>query len=84
MTKGFLKRSQKFREDVTKGKYFPILDSLYYVSAKHHNNLPTLFSLEKVYGFSAEDVEYTLSVLYPERSYSCNCLANGTIYCISS
>lgn len=81
---GFLKRSQKFREDTKNGKYLPILEQLYQVSTKHHNNLPTLFSLTPIYGFSAKEVEFTLSLLYPERHYSCNRINDNTIYCISS
>jgi len=81
---GFLKRSQEFRKNITYGKYFPILDCLYSVSTKHHNNLPTLFSLNNLYGFSEEDVAFTLSILYPERSYSCTFTSEDTIYCVSS
>lgn len=88
MTKnlGFLKRSQKFREDASKEIYFPILDSLYPIAIKHHNNLPTLFSLslEDLYDFSPKEVAYTLSILYPERRYSCKTVGDSSIYCVNS
>lgn len=82
--KGFLKRSQEFREDMNNGEYFPLLDVLYRVSAKHHDNLPTLFALSNMFEYSAEDVEHTLSILYPERKYVCNRVNISTIYCVIS
>lgn len=82
--KGFLKRSQEFRKDVKNGEYFPLLDVLYRVSTKHHDDLPTLFALSNVFEYSAEDVEHTLSILYPERNYACNRVNISTIYCVCS
>lgn len=81
---GFLKRSQKFLKNTENRKYSPILEQLYHLSTRHHNNLPTLFSLTLIYNFSAKDVEFVLSILYPERNYSCNRINDHTIYCISS
>ena len=82
--KGFLKRSQEFRQDMKNGEFFPLLDVLYRVSSKHHDNLPALFALSNMFEYSAEDVEYTLSILYPEKKYACNRVNISTIYCVSS
>lgn len=73
---GFLKRAQKFRSNVANEDYFPILDSMHIVASKHHNNLPSNFELEKIYGFSSEDVEIVLSKLYPDRKYCCKLVRN--------
>lgn len=79
---GFLKRSQKFRSDVSNGKYFPILEKLHEIASKHQNNLPSSFSIDNLYGVSTEDVNYVFSSLYPERIYSCSKLNDSTIFCI--
>ena len=80
---GFLKLSQKFRENVEHGKYFPILDKLDKIASKNHNNLPYSFILEKAYGFTSEDAIFILSKIYPERIYSCKNI-NDDIFCVRS
>lgn len=81
MESGFLKLAQKFRSNVENGKYLPIVDSLYEISRKHQNNLPHSFSLDNLYSFSKEDIEYVLLKLYPYRNYTCK-LINETFFCI--
>ena len=80
-TIGFLKLSQKFRENSENEKYFPILDKLDKIASKHHDKLPYSFSLERTCNITYEDVFYVLSELYPEKNYSCKMVKND-IFCI--
>ena len=80
---GFLKLSQKFRENVEYGRYFPILSKLDKIASKNHNNLPHSFILEQAYNFKIEDVIFVLSKIYPERIYACKKI-NDDIFCIRS
>lgn len=78
---GFLKLSQKFRENVENGKYFPVLDKLNEIASRNHDNLPYSFSIKKAYNLTREDVDFVLFKLYPERNYSCK-MVNDDIFCI--
>ena len=82
-TVGFLKLSQKFRENEEYGKYLPILDKLDDVASKNHNHLPHSFSLEKLNDFSKDDTIFVLSKIYPEIKYSCQ-KVNDDIFCVRS
>lgn len=78
---GFLKRSQKFRNNSENGKYIFILEKLHDIASNYQNNLPSTFAIENLYNCSVEDVDHVLVSLYPERKYFCQKLSNSTIYC---
>lgn len=80
---GYLKLAQRFRENVEHQRYFPILEHLESVALKHHDSLPSSFSISNLENLDVNDVEFVLSKLYPSKKFSCT-KVGAAIFCINS